>query len=253
MKSCRKRDLLAIIGVLSHACKAIRAGRSFLRRLIDLSMSVRRLDRRVRLNQAARADLEWWWQFGKRWNGVAMMVAVNSRVPECELVSDASGNWGCGAAYRIQWFQLKWAGLGSTEDYGIMAKELLPIVVAAAVWGAEWSGKTVMAKCDNLSVVATVNSGSCREKEAMHLRRCLAFLEARWTFHMVSEHIRGVDNVVADALSRDRANVACSLLQGAEERPVEIPKEVLDVVARVKPGWKEEDWERLWNFYSRKV
>ena len=40
------------------------------------------------------------------------------------------------------------------EDYGIMAKELLPIVVAAAVWGAEWSGKTVMAKCDNLSVVA---------------------------------------------------------------------------------------------------
>ena len=110
-----------------------------------------------------------------------------------------------------------------------------------------------MAKCDNLSVVATVNSGSCREKEAMHLRRCLAFLEARWTFHMVSEHIRGVDNVVADALSSDRANVACSLLQGAEERPVEIPEEVLDVVARVKPGWKEEDWERLWNFYSRKA
>ena len=74
MKSCRKRDLLAIIGVLSHACKAIR---SFLRRLIDLSMSVRRLDRRVRLNQAARADLEWWWKYGKRWNGMAMMVAVN--------------------------------------------------------------------------------------------------------------------------------------------------------------------------------
>ena len=35
MKSCRKRDLLSIIGVLSHAYKAIRAGRSFTRRLIN--------------------------------------------------------------------------------------------------------------------------------------------------------------------------------------------------------------------------
>ena len=30
-KACRKRDLLSLIGVLSHACKAVRAGRSFLR------------------------------------------------------------------------------------------------------------------------------------------------------------------------------------------------------------------------------
>ena len=37
-KACKKRDLLSLIGVLSHACKAFRAGRSFLRRLIDLSM-----------------------------------------------------------------------------------------------------------------------------------------------------------------------------------------------------------------------
>ena len=28
-------------------------------------------------------------------------------------------------------------------------------------------------------------------------------------FHMVGEHIRGVDNVVADALSRDKAQLAC--------------------------------------------
>ena len=165
MKSCRKRDLLSIIGVLSHASKAIRSGRSFIRRLIDLSTTVKRLDRRVRLNQTARADIEWWWQFSRRWNGVAMMVAVNQRAPECDVVSDASGSWGCGAVFRGQWFQLEWKGLGSTQGYGIMAKELFPIVVAAAVWGPEWAGKTVRARCDNLAVVAMVNSGSCREAE----------------------------------------------------------------------------------------
>ena len=37
-KACKKRDILCLIGILSHACKAVRAERSFLRRLIDLSM-----------------------------------------------------------------------------------------------------------------------------------------------------------------------------------------------------------------------
>ena len=67
-KPCRKRDLLSVIRHLSHACKADRAGRSFLRRLLDLSMRVKLLDRRVRLNVSARADLKWWWQFGLQWN-----------------------------------------------------------------------------------------------------------------------------------------------------------------------------------------
>ena len=40
-KACRKRDLLSLIGVLAHACKVVRSARPFLRRLIDLSMSVR--------------------------------------------------------------------------------------------------------------------------------------------------------------------------------------------------------------------
>ena len=35
-KCCKKRDLLSLTGVLAHACKVIRPGWSFLRRLIDL-------------------------------------------------------------------------------------------------------------------------------------------------------------------------------------------------------------------------
>ena len=35
----------------------------------------------------------------------------------------------------------------------------------AAIWGEAWTGKTVRARCDNQVVVATVNSGSCRETE----------------------------------------------------------------------------------------
>ena len=98
MKSCKKRDLLSIIGVLSHASKAIRAGRSFLRRLIDLSTGVRQLHRHIRLNREARADLEWWHQFGQDWNGVAMMWCMDRAKPGAVVTTDASGAW-CGDKY----------------------------------------------------------------------------------------------------------------------------------------------------------
>ena len=151
-----------------------------------------------------------------------------------------------------QWFQLEWAGLGVTQSYGIVAKELLPIVVAAAVWGPVWAGKTVRARCDNQSVVSTINSGSCREVEAMHLRRCLAFMEARRGFHMVADHIRGVENVIADALSRNKLPLALSLMQGAEPRPVPVSDGILEVVARTKPDWTDGEWEKLWTISSAK-
>lgn len=59
MKACKKRELLSLIGVLSHACKAVRAGRTFLRRLIDLSTLVKHLDHHVRLSREVRSDIEW--------------------------------------------------------------------------------------------------------------------------------------------------------------------------------------------------
>ena len=39
----------------------------------------------------------------------------------------------------------------------ITIKELVPVVLAAAVWGKEWVGQTVQAHCDNAAVVEILN------------------------------------------------------------------------------------------------
>ncbi len=52
-KACRQRDLLSLIGMLLHACKVIRAGRTFMRRLIELSMTAKKLEHFVRLSREA--------------------------------------------------------------------------------------------------------------------------------------------------------------------------------------------------------
>ena len=93
-KACRKRELLSLIGTLSHACKAVRAGRSFLRRLIDLSMVVKTLDHHVRLSREARSDIKWWFQFSASWNGVAMLREAKEVQASVSITSDASGGWG---------------------------------------------------------------------------------------------------------------------------------------------------------------
>ncbi len=86
MKSCTRRELESIVGHLRFASRAVRPGRAFMRRLVDLGTTVKQRDRRVRLNLSARADLEWWWQFGLQWNGVTMMLKLTShRSNSCQM------------------------------------------------------------------------------------------------------------------------------------------------------------------------
>ena len=90
--SCKKRELLSLIGLLSHACKVVRAGRSFLRRLIDLSTVPKHPDHFVRLNEDSRSDIEWWVQYCESWNGIQMMhtCTKDGVPPSAILTSDAS-------------------------------------------------------------------------------------------------------------------------------------------------------------------
>ena len=41
---------------------------------------------------------------------------------------------------------------GEVTHQPITLKELVPIVLAAAIWGKQWNGKTVLAQCDNAAV-----------------------------------------------------------------------------------------------------
>ena len=98
------------------------------------------------------------------------------------LTSDVSGGWGCGAYWDSQWFMLPWTG--PITECHLTAKELVPIVAAAALWGKEWQGQTVQVWCDNTAVVSIVNHGSSRDKQAMHLARCLVFIMAKFELEL---------------------------------------------------------------------
>lgn len=81
----------------------------------------------------------------------------------------------------------------------------------------------------------------------MQLMRCLAFLMAQGDFYMVATHIKGTDNTLADALSRDNVPLFHSLHPQAEPQPVAIPEAMLDLVFLREPEWTCRNWTGLWN------
>ena len=176
-RKCTKRELLSLIGKLSHACKVITPGRIFLRRMIETACSVSRLNHWIALTREFRSDLQWWRLFIKIWNGKSMLyVHKKDQVPDVIFSSDASGSWGCGACWLKHWIQHQWDDHWRKES--IAAKELLPIVLACAIWGPYWEHKHVLVECDNMAVVSVINSLSCKDQMLAHLLRCLHFYTA---------------------------------------------------------------------------
>ena len=51
---------------------------------------------------------------------------------DLSVFSDASGVWGCGAYFTANWFSLKWCS--RLQPLPIAVKELIPVVLAAAIW-----------------------------------------------------------------------------------------------------------------------
>ena len=247
LRSCRKRELQSLVGLLHDASIVITPGRTFLRRLIDLIKSAhhRPSNGFIRLNLEAQSDILWWHTFIEDWNGLSMMQHSRCQHPDIILTLDASGSWGCGAYYGTHWLQYPWSPL--TKEYNITAKELLPIVLAAAVWGKKWENKSLLCRCDNEAVVHIINTGTSRDPIAMGLMRCLYFIAAKFKLIVSATHLAGKANTLADALSRNNASHFLSTFSQAPHQRTLIPAALIDLLVGTKPDWTSPSWNRMFS------
>ncbi len=187
--------------------------------------------------------------FMEDWNGISLMPSATPKVVPLE--SDASGSWGCGAHWGPQWFQWKWEG--PAVEWQIAPKELLPILIAMVIWGRHWAGKRVECQCDNMAVVAVVNSGRAKDKTLMHLLWCMFFVAARFNVQIRASHLPGVQNVAADALSRNDFSTFLQAVPEAAYFPRPIPPELLDMVVWEQSDWSSPCWALLFSAFCRRV
>jgi len=96
-----------------------------------------------------------------------MLTSVNKLHPNAVITSDASGSWECGAWSGREWFQLKW--INEVQGYHMTVKEMLPIVIAAAIWERKWKGGTVLVRCDNMAAVSIINQETSHDQPSQVL------------------------------------------------------------------------------------
>ena len=85
----------------------------------------------------------------------------------------------------------------STENF-----EMLTILVAIRVWYQYWSNRQIIIKCDNQAVVSVLNSGKIQDMTLVAITRNITMEAAKYDIDLQVIHILGVDNKIADLLSR---------------------------------------------------
>ena len=173
------------------------------------------------------------------------LVPTEPTLADPEFASDVSGAWGCGAWWRHRWFQLKWDERAA--QLPIVIKEMLPIVIAAAIWGNDWQGHVVTCHCDNQAVVAVLAPRSSRLQHLKHLLRCLYFFEAYHGFLLKSIHIAGLKNDIADDLSRNNLSSYFSKVPDANPLPSVFPPALMALLLSPQLDWVSPNWTRLFS------
>ena len=170
-KSCMKRELESLVGRLCHASHVVKPEKTFMRYLFEALTGTRQAHHHVRLSSTIRSDIRWWHTFMAEWNEVNMIP--HPRTPVTKAWTDALGTFGCGAVCPIWWKQLQWTqslkAMRLGEGNSISWMELLPVILASAVWGLAWCNQRISVHYDNTRAVTVANSGYSRAPQIMYL------------------------------------------------------------------------------------
>ena len=224
---CTKREMLSLCGNLSFSTRCIPAGRSFMFRLFRVAHSVKPLDQKVFITPEAKSDLKMWLHFLENWNGVSLFLEdEETHANKLDLYTDASGTLGFGGYFQGEWFYGEWPKEildRLTKRVSICFQELLPVVMAAILWGKHWSRKRIIFHCDNEGAVYILNKGSSACPDIMKLMRRLTLVAAEHSFSYKALHIPGRLNKIADKISRLQFQEFRRLAPNANTHPCQLP------------------------------
>ncbi len=215
-RTCRLRDLQALIGFLQFAAQVIPHARAFIRRLIEFSATFSSDFSSRYIPQYARADINWWSVFHARWNGVHLIAPAR---PTVHVYTDASGSErkGIGGVFGDSWYASRVPRRFRKRD--IQFKELYAVVQATLRWGEQWTGCHVVFHIDNQVIVDAIETDRNRSRHTMSQLRLLLMLAAGIQFTFSAEWLPSKANALADAASRFQYSLLFQLAPHLHPKP----------------------------------
>jgi hypothetical protein len=213
----RRQQLESAIGKLSFAAQVLPGARPFMRHLLDTVHKCKSRSTPIRSSPSFRLDIRHWLTRLNSWNGRQQWRSPTPFI----FASDASLD---GFGFYLQSLpphidptsippQLR-VGVGYSGSYdtvhsvhysshtGITWCELLAVYAAASTYATQLRNQSALFLVDNSTDVSIINRQATRSSRLSPLLRSLYDLSLRFNFSIRAQHIAGVDNILADFLSR---------------------------------------------------
>lgn len=219
-----RHQLQKLCGILSHCARVVHGGRTFSRRICAMLKGLQH-NRRIRLNQCFKRDLQWWSRFSEVFNGRASIIKYNYGEGPW-FATDASAS-GYGIFSSGDWlagyFTEDKDAIPSTMDNGdpchghwqnialsyitpkdnnINFWELVPVLLALRRYAAGCQGMHIVGFSDNSQVVHAINKGVSSNESSMQLLREIFWECVKYNVHLSARYIPGEINIIPDILSR---------------------------------------------------
>ena len=199
-KKATLRELQSLTGVLILLFNG--CSRSLLlRRLMDLTIGLKRPGHFARVSKEVKADLFIWQQFFQEYNGKSFFLNEKwENSVSLQLFTDAAGVHGFGAIFGSHWCYGEWPK--EWLDQNIAIREFYPIVLSLMLWSDHIKDRCITFFTDNEALVHVINKSTCSDTSLMIFVRKLVLVCLRHNILFKAKHISAFKNTLADALSR---------------------------------------------------
>ena len=220
VRNTKVRKLLSLAGKLNFICKAIPAGRPFMRRLFD-SVKGHAKHEWVKVTCEMKQDFEMWLTFLRDFNGhTKFPPLVLPQTPDIDLFTDASLQ-GYGIVCGRQWVMQPFPKF--EKEPSMTWRELYPILVALHVFRDKLCYKRVCFNTDNTGVFHILHTRTSPVPELMDLIRPITLQALHLNIAIATRFVPTDQNILADPLSRLSPQVFRARAPQAEALPTPIP------------------------------
>ena len=156
----------------------------------------------VPINEHIKQDLQWFLHFTPQYNGssvcrhITLSEHQHQPIELDTCLQGLGGRWGSNVYYPQIPDHIK------VDNSSITHFELFNVFIALTVWGSQWKGRRLLINLNNIASVAIVNSGFTKDEKLASIARNIWMQCALYGIEIVASHLAGIDNTVADLLSR---------------------------------------------------
>ena len=191
------KQLQSLIGKLNFVAHCVKPARIFISRLLNWLREIQCTESAQSISSETKKDLEWWFHFLPKFNGISTMNLEEWSIPDEILASD-SCLVGCGAFLNGRFFHTQFPEFVKKQTLHINALELLTVVVTLKVWGQLIKGKKMIIYCDDSASYKVLNTGFSRDHFLQSCLREICFHAAINEFQIRAREISSGDNRIPD-------------------------------------------------------